>query len=310
MEDNQPSPHADRAWIITGPTAGIGRRTALTLATHGTVVLVGRDAAKLDGVKREITTQGGTAIAVVADLSDLASVRRAATEIVSLGLSLVGLVNNAGIMPLQAETTAQGWDLAYATNHLGPFVLTEALLPYLQDDAHIVFVCSAVEDPDRKPAVTAGFRGSRYLSAEASARGEWKPGGAKRPGMDAYATSKQGNLATALAFARETPRIRFSAVEPGFSPGSDLGRGAGAVLTLVSKYVLSPLAPLIKYWSTPKRAARMITRIAVDDALPTGGYYDENGKPMLGSNQVQDPKFQDRVVAETRALIAANGDGA
>lgn len=55
----------------------------------------------------------------------------------------------------------------------------------------------AVEDPDRKIAVQAGFRGSRYISAEGSAAGEWlTPAGTTIPGMDAYATSKQGPLAT------------------------------------------------------------------------------------------------------------------
>ena len=133
--------------------------------------------------------------------------------------------------PCQARATknAQGWDMVFATNHLGPFALTEALMPHLPDGANVVFVCSGVEDPERRPAVIAGFRGGRYISAEASARGEWKPGGSARPGFDAYATSKQCNLATVLAFARETPRLRFNAVEPGFSPATSLGRDANVL---------------------------------------------------------------------------------
>lgn len=297
-------PRSTPAWIVTGPTAGIGRRTALAVAEHGTVVLVGRGQSKLDAVGEEIEAGGGTSIAVIADFSDLASVERAAAQILALHLPLAGLVNNAGIAPLEPATSAQGWDLVYATNHLGPFTFTEALVPHLPDGTHVVFVCSGVEDPERKPAAVAGFRGGRYISARASARGQWEPGGSSRPSMDAYATSKQGNLATVLALARETPRLRFSAVEPGFSPGSDLGRDANQALTLFLKYVLSPLAPMIKYWSTPKRAGRVITRILIDQSLPSGGYYDENGQPMRGSTQVQDPVFQDRVVAETRALLA------
>jgi len=123
-------------------------------------------------------------------------------------------------------------------------------------------------------------------------------------GADAYATAKQANLATALAFARETPRLRFNAVEPGFSPGTDLGRDANLALRLLARYVLSPIAPLIKYWSNPKTAARVITAVLTDDTDATGIYYDETGRPMLGSVQVRDPAFQDRVIAETRALLA------
>lgn len=293
-----------KAWIITGPTAGIGRRTALELARHGTVVLVGRSRAKLDGVEKEIRGQGGQAVSVVCDLCDVTSARRAAGQIVALGLPIAGLVNNAGIMAMRPFQSAQGWDGVFATDHLGPFAFTEALIPHLADGTNVVFVVSAVEDPERKPAVMAGFRGGRYISAQASARGEWEPGGSRLPGGDAYATAKQGNLATVLAFARETPRLRFNAVEPGFSPGSDLGRDANVALRILSKYVLSPIAPLIKYWSNPKTAARVITKVVTDDATGTGGYYDENGRPMRGSTQVQDPAFQDRYVAETRTLLA------
>ena len=292
-------------YIITGPTSGIGHSTALELAKYGTVVLVGRDQGRLIEVQKTIERAGQHAVPVGCDLSDLASVRRAAAEIIALRLPLAGLVNNAGIMEMRATKNAQGWDTTFATDHLGPFALTEALMPHLPDGANVVFVCSGVEDPERRPAVIAGFRGGRYISAEASARGEWKPGGSALPGGDAYATSKQCNLATVLAFARETPRLRFNAVEPGFSPATGLSRDANVLLRFLGKYVLSPLAPFIRYWSTPSRAAKVITSALLNESGGTGVYYDERGKPMLGSTLARDPEFQDRVVAETRALLSA-----
>ncbi len=296
-----------KAYVITGPTSGIGLRTALELAKDGTVVLVGRDGGRLAGVQKTIEERGQHAVTVVCDLADLASVRRAAAEIAALGLPLAALINNAGIMEMRATKTAQGVDRTFATDHLGPFVLTEALLPALPDGANVIFVCSAVEDPERKQAVMAGFRGARYLSAAASARGEWKPGGSKLPGGDAYATSKQGSLATALAFARETPRLHVNAVEPGFSPGTSLGRDAHAFIRFLSQYVFWWVALLIKGGSTPKRAGKVIAALARNREGASGVYYDEKGRPMLGSGQVRDPQFQDRVVAETRALLATLG---
>ena len=298
-----------QAWVITGPTAGIGRRTALELARHGTVILVGRSRSKLEDVEAAVAAKGGTAVAVLCDLSDVADARRAATEIAALDLPIAGVLNNAGIFPTTPSTTSQGWDTTFATDHLGPFAFTEALLPALPDGAQVLFVVSAVEDPERKLAVAAGFRGARYLSAEASAQGQWAPGGSSKAGFDAYATAKQGNLATALAFARQTPRLRFNAVEPGFSPGSDLGRDANPVARLFARYVLSPIAPFIKYWSTPPRAARMIATVLTDETTGTGTYFDERARPMLGSSQVRDLAFQDRVVAETRALLATVPSG-
>jgi NAD(P)-dependent dehydrogenase (short-subunit alcohol dehydrogenase family) len=272
-------------------------------------VLIGRDRQKLDEMQKAIERKDQQAVPVVCDVSDIASVRHAAAEIIALHLPIVGLLNNAGIHQMRATTkNARGWDMTFATNHLGPFALTEALVPHLPDGANVVFVVSAVEDPERKPAVMFGYRGGRYISAEASARGEWNPGGSVNPGADAYATSKQAIHASAMAFARETPRLRFNAVEPGLNPTTGLGSDAGAFVRFLQRYIIPLLVPLlrpfIRILSTPKRAARVITRIMIDASGQTGVYYDEGGHPMLGSTLVRDPKFQDRVVAETRALLS------
>lgn len=74
---------------------------------------------------------------------------------------------------------------------------------------------------------------------------------------------------------------------------------------MLARFVLGPIAPLVKYWSTPKRAARVITKIITDESGATGVYYDEVGRPMLASKLVRDPEFTARVVAETRNLLAA-----
>ena len=146
-----------KAYIITGPTSGIGRATAFEIAKNGTVVLVGRDREKLNKLQREIEREGGHAISVVCDLSDVASVHRASAKIIDLNLPIAGLVNNAGIHQARPTKNAQGWDMTFATNHLGPFALTEALQPHLLDGASVVFIASGVEDPERKPAKAAGF---------------------------------------------------------------------------------------------------------------------------------------------------------
>lgn len=292
------------AYIITGPTSGIGRETAFAVAKHGIVVLVGRDREKLDDLQKAIELKGGHAVSVPCDLSDIASVRRAAGQIIALRLPIAGLVNNAGVHQTRATKSAQSWDMSFATNHLGPFALTEALIPHLPDGANIVFVASGVEDPERKPAKAAGFRGGRYISAGASARGEWLPGGAETPGADAYATSKQCTLAAALELARERPRLHINAVEPGFNPGTALGREANVFVRFLLKYVLTLLAPFVKYWSTPKQAARVITNALLNESGKTGVYYDDEGHPMLASKLVRDPAFTAHVVSETRTLLA------
>jgi NAD(P)-dependent dehydrogenase (short-subunit alcohol dehydrogenase family) len=162
------NPTDRKAYVITGPTSGIGKATALEVAKHGQLVLVGRNSERLNQLQREIERKGHHAVTVVCDLSDIESVWRAAAEIIALRLPIVGLLNNAGIMQTRPTKNALGWDMSFVTNHLGPFALTEALAPGLPNGANVIFVVSAVEDPERKPAVTAGFRGGRYISAESS----------------------------------------------------------------------------------------------------------------------------------------------
>jgi hypothetical protein len=107
-----------------------------------------------------------------------------------------------------------------------------------------------------------------------------------------------------MVFAREIPRLRFNALEPGFTPNTGLGRDANAFLRLLANYILPLLAPHIKYWSTPKRAASVATKVLIGASGQTGIYYDKGGQPMLSSTLVRDPKFTSRVVAETRALLS------
>ncbi|HSZ25459.1 MAG TPA: SDR family NAD(P)-dependent oxidoreductase, partial [Cytophagaceae bacterium] len=263
----------DKAYIITGPTSGIGHATALELAKQGTVILVGRSREKLQQLEMLIKQTGHNAVSVVCDVSDITSVKKAAKKILEFKLPIAGLLNNAGIMPQKATKNAQGWDMTFATNHLGAFALTEALTPHLPDGANVVFIASAIEDPERKPAKVMGMKGGRYISAEASTHGEWKDGGSKMLGIDAYATSKQCILASAMAFARENPRLHFNAVEPGITRGTNLGgESINPVVRFLFGQLMSILPPFSKYSSTPKKSAKVITKILTGTSGKSGIY--------------------------------------
>ena len=74
MLNTAPDGSPSKAWIITGPTSGIGRRTALELVRHGIVVLVGRDPIKLRDLEADINAlPHAHTLSVVCDLSDFAS---------------------------------------------------------------------------------------------------------------------------------------------------------------------------------------------------------------------------------------------
>jgi NAD(P)-dependent dehydrogenase (short-subunit alcohol dehydrogenase family) len=135
-----------RTFLVTGCTSGIGHHTALELARHGArVVLAARSPGKLDATEAEVRRQvpGAALDRLVVDLSDLDSVRRAATAAAQLG-PLDVLVNNAGVMGTPQQRTGDGLDLQMATNHFGPFLLTGLLLPSLvaSGDGRVVTVSS------------------------------------------------------------------------------------------------------------------------------------------------------------------------
>jgi len=115
-----------RTAVVTGGNSGIGYHTAQELAGHGArVVVASRSADKGRAAVREI---GAGAEWAPLDLADLASVRAFADQF-SGPLDL--LVNNAGVMMIPRQLTADGFEMQLGTNHLGHFALTGLLLPAL-----------------------------------------------------------------------------------------------------------------------------------------------------------------------------------
>ena len=113
--------------VVTGATNGIGMATARALARAGAqVVLAVRDT---DLGARRAREFGGDCEVIRLDLADLASVR---TFVEELDGPVDVLVNNAGMFPHQHRTTRDGFELGMGTNFLGPFALTNLLLPRIR----------------------------------------------------------------------------------------------------------------------------------------------------------------------------------
>lgn len=132
--------------VLTGVTGGLGTEAAYQLAHHGArIIATGRD---LDKVESALTAlrhgiHDLDATAVRLDLADLDSVREGAESILALTGSVDVLVNNAGVMATPRRTSAQGFELQMATNHLGHFALTAHLWPTLAaSSARVVTVSS------------------------------------------------------------------------------------------------------------------------------------------------------------------------
>jgi NAD(P)-dependent dehydrogenase (short-subunit alcohol dehydrogenase family) len=121
------SSFAGRTAIVTGANSGLGAVTARELARVGAqVILAVRNTGKGEAGAREMT---GDVEVRQLDLQDLDSVRQFADAMDTVDV----LINNAGVMAIPHEATANGFERQIGTNHLGHFALTNLLLPKLTD---------------------------------------------------------------------------------------------------------------------------------------------------------------------------------
>ncbi len=140
---------AGRTAVVTGANSGLGLETARQLAAHGAhVVLACRDGKRGTDALADIarSTPGAALELASLDLAELASVRDFADAYNAAHDGLDILINNAGVMAIPARVTLDGFEMQFATNHLGHFALTGRLLPSLlvKPAARVVTLSSLV----------------------------------------------------------------------------------------------------------------------------------------------------------------------
>jgi len=193
--------------LVTGGNSGLGYQAALQLARKGARVLLaardrGRGAAALERLAAD--APGSHAEFVQIDLADLTSVGHFSTAFLTDGQGLDLLVNNAGVMAIpHRETTAQGYERQFGTNHLGHFALTGRLLPALvqRPGSRVVTVSST----QHKRAKAIDFDD---LQGEHS----YQP-------WPAYAQSKLANAMFVLELDRRLRAAELDVISAGAHPG-------------------------------------------------------------------------------------------
>lgn len=113
--------------MVTGGYSGIGLETSRALASVGAKVIV--PARRVDVAMKELE---GIAEVLSLDLADPKSVETFVKSFLETGLQIDILINNAAVMACPKMPTSNGWDLQFAVNHIGHFILTKGLLPALQ----------------------------------------------------------------------------------------------------------------------------------------------------------------------------------
>jgi len=139
----------NRHFMITGANSGVGKATALALATKGaTVHMVCRDRTRGEEAKNEIISTSGNekVLLHILDMSEAGNVCKFAREFAASERPLHALVNNAGCMIHSREVTSEGFEKNFATNTLGTYVLTKELFPLLskQEDPRVIMVSSGL----------------------------------------------------------------------------------------------------------------------------------------------------------------------
>jgi NAD(P)-dependent dehydrogenase (short-subunit alcohol dehydrogenase family) len=254
-----------RTILITGATDGLGRALAVRLARDGErLILHGRDRGRLAQAGDEVGAAGAAppVRTVVADMADLAQVRRMAEEVRESTDRLDVLVSNAGIGSGEPDgrerrTSADGYELRFAVNFLAGFLLTLELLPLLRASApaRVVNVASLGQHPldFDDLMLERGYDGSR-----------------------AYAQSKLAQIMSGFDFAERVPadEVTFNSLHP--------------ATYMPTKMVLEEVGRSVDSLETGVEATH---RLVSDPALAgtTGAFFDRT-REARADPQAYDPR--------------------
>ncbi|WP_340377891.1 oxidoreductase [Streptomyces sp. SS7] len=240
-----------RTVIVTGANSGIGFTATQALAGAGAhVVLAVRDPER--GRAAAARVSGSTEVRRL-DLADLSSVREFAAD--WAGAPLHTLINNAGVMMVPRESTADGFERQFGTNHLGHFALTNLLLPAVTD--RVVTVASGAHR----------WGGAVIHFDDPNLRAGYTP-------QRAYAQSKLANLLFTLELQRRLAAsgsaVRALAAHPGYS-ATNLQSHAASPLARVFMRVGNAL------FAQDDRAGALPTLYAATQDLPGASYVGPDG---------------------------------
>ncbi|WP_327106488.1 SDR family NAD(P)-dependent oxidoreductase [Nonomuraea glycinis] len=254
-EQHIPDQHG-RVAIVTGANTGLGFETARMLAARGaTVVLAVRDIEKGKQAAARIT---GDVTVQALDLTSLDSIRAAAADLRAAHPRIDLLINNAGVMYTPRQTTADGFELQFGTNHLGHFALTGLLLDRL------------LPVPGSR-VVTVSSTGHRIRAAIHFEDLQWERSYSR---VAAYGQAKLANLMFTYELQRRLASHGTTvavAAHPGVS-NTELVRNAPAAL----RVPITWLAPLLT--QTAEMGALPTLRAATDPAVAGGQYYGPGGR--------------------------------
>jgi len=262
--------------VITGASSGLGKATAQALAREGaTVAMVCRSKERGEAAMADIKKQVPEAQLSLhlADLSLMAQVREVAKELCHAYPVLDVLINNAGMIPGYQQLTADGWEVAWATNHLAPFLLTNLLLEPLlaAEQGRIINVTSDAHKLGQIDFDHAGLP-TRYSA------------------ITAYADSKLANILFTYELARRTEftNLTVNCLHPGVV-ATNFGSN--------SNFVIRTAMQLARFFlKSPAEGAKTSCFLATSPTVHTvSGKYFKNGRQAKSSEDSYNTHFARRL---------------
>ena len=271
----------NRIALITGATSGIGRITALELAKKGfDLILLARNEEKALQLQREIGDLVKTDF-IECDLSSIQSVRKAVEMIRQRYTRIDVLINNAGIIMQHKKMSADGIEMTFATNHMGPFVLTIGLIALLQvgTRSRIIHVSSAAH-------YFAFFKIDKLADPD------------YYQDLIVYGRSKLANIlfSNELAERLEPFGITSNCVHPGTVASNFAGDGTG-----VTSFFMRLLRPFFK--TTQQGASTTIYVATSPDLEGITGKYFVNSKPAGTSGAAKNKELGKKLWELSEELI-------
>lgn len=276
---------ADKTVLITGGTGGIGFFTARAVAALGaTLYITGREIGRGQAAERQIRAAAGHEQVhfIQADAATIGGNQQLACQILAETSHIHVLVNNVGGLYNDRWETGDGYEATLAMNLLGPFALTEALLPALQAGA-----------PAR--IINVASQGYSMWKGDLFADIQSQDG---YNGSLAYARSKYMNMLWTFALARRlgSQQIMVNAIHPGMA-WTDMNKNSAARVFPPSMRPFWPILRLLQRSGSPEKAARTSVFLASAQEAEkiTGQYFESSTRPTPVPAEMCDPALQEKV---------------
>lgn len=270
--------------MITGANSGLGYETARQIAKNKdyAVILACRNEKKAEQARQNIIadTDNPEICVQILDTSSLGSVRQCVEDLKKEHVHLNVLINNAGISGMHNGMTPEGFELVFATNYLGHYLLTMELLDTMDPEAEIMNVTSDMHNP---PGGIA-WKGADYCAYHGQNE------------RRRYSYSKLCNILFTYRLADELKKrhsgIRVNCFNPGFMGDTNFAGGHGG-----SARGLMVKATMPERYGTLKDSSKALTDLVTGESFTTdnGVYYDRNYGIGISSDLSHEQKVQEEL---------------